>query len=58
MLAPKLNMTGADIAGAALGAAFLARAEGTRIGMNHVLHAARRQLNKQGTAMRAGELEW
>ena len=57
MLAQKLNLTGADIAAAAMGAAFLARAEGTRIGMNHVLHAARRQLNKQGTAMRAWELE-
>jgi hypothetical protein len=57
LLAQKLNMTGADIAATALGAAFLARAEGTRIGMSQVLHASRRQMNKQGIAMRAGGLE-
>ncbi|MCC6166804.1 MAG: ATP-binding protein, partial [Caldilineaceae bacterium] len=43
-LASKLTMTGADIKAAALGAAFLARAAGTRITMAHVLHAARREL--------------
>jgi hypothetical protein len=58
LLTQKLNMTGADITATAIGAAFLARADGTRIGMGHVLHAARRQMNKQGIAVRAGELEW
>ncbi|HTO79061.1 MAG TPA: ATP-binding protein, partial [Methylocystis sp.] len=55
-LANKLPMTGADIKGAALGAAFLACAEGTRIGMRHVLYAARRELNKRGAA--APACEW
>ena len=36
-LAERLDMTGADIKLAALGAAFLARGAGTRIGMRHVL---------------------
>jgi SpoVK/Ycf46/Vps4 family AAA+-type ATPase len=57
LLANKLNMTGADITATALGAAFLACRDGARIGMSHVLHAARRQMNKQGIAIRAGELE-
>jgi hypothetical protein len=57
MLSQKLTMTGADIAAAALGAAFLARAEGSRIGMSHVVHAVRRQMNKQGIALRLGDLE-
>lgn len=57
LLVDKLNMTGADITATALGAAFLARAENSRIAMRHVLHAARRQLNKQGIATRAGDLE-
>jgi AAA+ superfamily predicted ATPase len=51
-LAEKLNMTGADITSAALGAAFLARAEGGRIGMNHVLHATRREMTKHGVVLR------
>src|SRR6266536_2764689 len=57
LLAQKLNLTGATIKAAALAAAFLARAEGTRIGMRHVLHAARRELAKQGTMMRPGDLD-
>lgn len=56
-LAQKLNLTGADIAAAALGAAFLARAEGRRICMRHVLHAARREMSKHGMVARAGEWE-
>ena len=47
-LAERLQLTGADIKAAALGAAFLARAEGERIGMRHVLAAAQRELTKQG----------
>ncbi|HEV2956316.1 MAG TPA: AAA family ATPase [Xanthobacteraceae bacterium] len=54
-LAGKLIMTGADIKSAALGAAFLARAAGTRIGMQHVLHAARREMTKHGVVLRPGD---
>jgi hypothetical protein len=57
LLASKLNMTGAGITAAALGAAFLARAEGSRIAMSHVLHAARREMNKQGLVVRSGDWE-
>lgn len=56
-LAEKLPLTGADIKIAALGAAFLARSAGTRIGMSHVLAAARRELAKHGTVLRAGDWE-
>lgn len=55
LLAQKLTMTGAEITAAALGAAFLARAGGCRISMDHVLHAARREMSKSGTVMRTGE---
>lgn len=56
-LAAKLNMTGADITAAALDAAFLAYSQGARISMDHVLHAARRIMNKQGVLLRPGDLE-
>ena len=52
-LAHKLTLTGADIRAAALSAAFLARAEGTRIGMTHILHAAQREGDKNGTTIRS-----
>jgi SpoVK/Ycf46/Vps4 family AAA+-type ATPase len=51
-LAEKLTLTGADIKQAALGAAFLARGEGVRIGMRHVIAAARRELTKHGIVLR------
>jgi hypothetical protein len=47
MLAEHLSMTGAAIKNTALSAAFLARAQGNRIGMEHILHAAHRELGKQ-----------
>ena len=56
-LATKLNMTGADITAAALDAAFLAYSQGKRIGMEHVLHAARRTMTKQGVVLRPGDME-
>jgi SpoVK/Ycf46/Vps4 family AAA+-type ATPase len=56
-LAQKLNMTGAEITTAALNAAFLARAQGTRISMAHVFHAGRREMSKHGVIMRVGEME-
>jgi len=57
VLAARLSMTGAEIKGAALAAAFLARAEGSRIGMRHLLHAARREMTRQGKVVRAGSLD-
>lgn len=51
-LADGLNMTGADIKAAALGAAFLARTEGSLITMRHVLAATQRELAKHGQSMR------
>jgi hypothetical protein len=57
MLADKLELTGADIASAAVGAAFLARAENAKITTQHVLHAARRELAKHGKALRWGDWE-
>jgi AAA+ superfamily predicted ATPase len=54
-LADRLTMSGADIKGAALAAAFLARAEGTRIAMRHVLHTARREMAKHGEVLRPGD---
>jgi SpoVK/Ycf46/Vps4 family AAA+-type ATPase len=52
LLADKLSLNGADIKAAALGAAFLARAEGTPIRMAHVLAATQREMAKHGQALR------
>jgi hypothetical protein len=52
LLAEQLTLTGADIKAAALGAAFLARAEGSRITMRHLLAAVQRELAKRGQVMR------
>jgi hypothetical protein len=57
MLAERLQMTGAEIKGTTLAAAFLAKAEGTRIGMRHLLAAAQRELAKQGNKLRVPLLE-
>ncbi|HET7840055.1 MAG TPA: ATP-binding protein, partial [Terriglobia bacterium] len=57
-LAARLNMTGADITAAALSSAFLAQAEGARITMKHVIHAARREMTKHGLVIRPGEWEF
>jgi hypothetical protein len=55
-LARRLTMTGADIKAAALAAAFLARAAGSRIDMKLVVHAARREMAKHGAELTfAGE---
>ena len=56
-LAHKLDMTGADIASAALNAAFLARSDASRITMAHVMRAARREMNKHGVMLRSGDRE-
>jgi AAA+ superfamily predicted ATPase len=54
-LADVLVLTGADIKASALAAAFLARAEGSRIRMEHLVHATRREMAKQNAAWRAGD---
>jgi ATPase family associated with various cellular activities (AAA) len=56
-LARDLDLTGAGIKSTALGAAFLARSEGSRIATRHIFAAARRELEKQGVVVRAGRLE-
>jgi SpoVK/Ycf46/Vps4 family AAA+-type ATPase len=55
-LARELDLTGAGIKSAALAAAFLARTDGQPIGERHVLAAARRELEKQGIVVRAGQM--
>lgn len=55
VLAEKLPMTGADIKNTAIGAAFLAKSEGTRIYMSHVVYAARREMAKQGISLRSSD---
>jgi AAA+ superfamily predicted ATPase len=52
LLAERLVMTGAEIKTVAIGAAFLAREEGERIGMRHLLIAAQREAAKQGQRLR------
>jgi hypothetical protein len=51
-LSGRLSMTGAEIKSTALSAAFLAREEGVRIGMRHLLTAAQREMAKQGQRLR------
>lgn len=52
-----LDLSAADIKSAALAAAFLARAQDTRIGMHHILTAARRELEKRQIVVRPGQLD-
>jgi AAA+ superfamily predicted ATPase len=51
-LADRLIMTGAEIKSTVLSAAFLARAEGNRIAIRHILTAAQREMAKQGQRLR------
>jgi AAA+ superfamily predicted ATPase len=53
----ELDLSAADIKSAALAAAFLARAQGTRVGWRHVLAAARRELEKRQIVVRPGQLD-
>jgi SpoVK/Ycf46/Vps4 family AAA+-type ATPase len=52
MLAGQLQLNGAEIKSSVLSAAFLARGEGSRIGMRHVLASAQRELAKRGQVLR------
>lgn len=56
-LAHELDLTGAGIKSAALGAAFLARTDRKRIGTDHLIAAARRELEKEGVVVRARSAE-
>jgi hypothetical protein len=56
-LATELDLTGAAIKASALRAAFLARAERSRIGLRHIVASVRREMQKQGQVLRAGDLE-
>jgi SpoVK/Ycf46/Vps4 family AAA+-type ATPase len=56
-LAREVDLTGAGIKSAALGAAFLARTDGAQIGTQHLLAAARRELEKEGVVVRARSSE-
>jgi len=56
-IAAELDLSGADIKSAATAAAFLARSQDTRIGLRHVLAAARRELEKRQIVVRPGQLE-
>jgi ATP-dependent 26S proteasome regulatory subunit len=56
-LGAELDLSAADIKSAATAAAFLARAQNTRIGMRHVLAAARRELEKRQIVVRPGQLD-
>jgi SpoVK/Ycf46/Vps4 family AAA+-type ATPase len=56
LLADRLNLTGADIKTAALGAAFLAQAAGSLITMDHLMNSVRRQMSKHGHLLRSGDL--
>jgi adenylate kinase family enzyme len=54
-LAERVQMTGAEINLAALGAAFLARSANQKIGSAHVLEAVRHELAKKGQTLRGFE---
>ena len=56
-LAKRLDLTGASIKSSALRGAFLARGEGSRIATRHIVAAVRRELQKHGHMLRAGDLE-
>jgi ATPase family protein associated with various cellular activities (AAA)/winged helix domain-containing protein len=56
-LAQEIDLTGAGIKSAALAAAFLARTDRTKIGTDHLLAAARRELEKEGVVVRARPAE-
>ena len=56
-LAAELDLSAADIKSAATAAAFLARSQNSRIGMRHVLAAARRELEKRQIVVRPGQLD-
>jgi hypothetical protein len=55
LLGSQFDLTGAGIKMAALAAAFLARTDGTRIEMAHMLAATRRELEKHGKVLRVPE---
>lgn len=57
-LSEHLDLTGAQIKSAALAAAYAACQAGTPVRMPAVMAAARREIEKVGKVVRAGQLEW
>lgn len=57
LLSTRLELTGAAIKSAVLGAAFLAKDEGSRIAMRHIVAAARREMLKLGRVLRSGDIQ-
>jgi SpoVK/Ycf46/Vps4 family AAA+-type ATPase len=55
LLGSRLELSGAGIKSAAIAAAFLARAEGSRIGMEHVLRAASREMAKHSIELQPSD---
>lgn len=55
-LARRVEVTGGSIRNIALAGAFLAAADGGMVTMAHVLHATRREYQKMGKVLTAGEL--
>jgi len=51
LLARRYELAGGNIRNIALGAAFLAAADGGAVGMRHLLHATRREYQKMGKVM-------
>jgi SpoVK/Ycf46/Vps4 family AAA+-type ATPase len=56
-LGTELDLSAADVKSAATAAAFLARSQNSRIGMCHVLAAARRELEKRQIVVRPGQFD-
>jgi AAA+ superfamily predicted ATPase len=54
-LGSRLELSGAGIKSAAIAAAFLARAEGSRIGMEHVMRAAGREMAKHSIELQPSD---
>jgi predicted kinase len=57
LLSQRLDLSGAAIKAAAIGAAFLAQSQSTRIGMAHILHAASREMTKYAIEAHLGAWE-
>jgi len=57
LMARRFEISGAAIRNVALSAAFLAASDGDRVGMQHLLHGARRECQKMGKVVAQHEFE-
>ena len=55
-LAARFKLAGGNIKNAALAAAYFAADEGTPVGMRHLVHGVRRELQKVGKALDAADV--